>query len=138
MRVLATSIVFGILVSCGGSKDQKVTREDCAKVADHIAEVMIADYAKQPDVLWDAVHAEEAEPDLPATVTKESFKGYLDSPEGKTWLMKRHAEIRTGTEMAIDGCMQKATRKDITCLLASKTRDDVVACDKAKQATSAK
>src|SRR5438445_11885221 len=90
-------ILLVLVVSCGnkGGTDG-VTREDCAKVADHLAEVMIDHYTAHPDELWAQVEGKDT--GLPATVTKDSFGTYLGSPEGKTWLIQRRGFVRSAME----------------------------------------
>lgn len=125
-------ILLVLVVSCG-NKGEKVTREQCTKVADHMADLMIDDSVAHPDVWWDGMAAGSADTDMPKTVTRESFSAFLASPEGKTWLLKRHGAVRAEMEQRIDvSCMKKATPKTIDCLLAAKTHDDVQACDKVK------
>jgi hypothetical protein len=123
-------VIFGV-TSCAKG-DSKVTREQCSHVADHVATVIIDHYTTHADELWDLIHATEAKSDLPASVTKDNFKAYLATPEGKTWSMKALGAARVGTEGVIDKCVAEATPKQVSCLLAAKTRDDVTACDRAK------
>ncbi len=120
-----------LVVSCGNKGSEKVTRQDCEKVADHIAGLIIDHYRAHPDELWDEMAATKKDA-LPAGVTKETFKAYLDTPEGKTWMMQAQGAARSGTEQGIEPCMQHATPTQVTCLLAAKTKADVTACDKAK------
>jgi hypothetical protein len=124
-------VLVGALAGCS-SKSEKVTREQCSKVADHIADLLIEHYRTHPDELWDGMTAEPGETGVPKTVTKETFKAYLDSPEGKTWLMQRQGQARSGTEAGIKPCVDNATPKQVKCLLAAKSRDDVNACDSAR------
>jgi hypothetical protein len=126
------ALVLVLAAACAKSSSDKVTREQCSRVADHIAEIIVEHYAAHPDEFWDALTAEPGDTGVPKTVTKETFKVFLDSPEGKTWMMQRHGQARTGTENGIDPCVQHATRKQVDCLLAAKTKDDVTACDKAQ------
>jgi len=130
---LGFALWIALACSYGCSKkSESVTGEQCSKVADHIADLIIDHYATHPDELWDGMTAEPGDTGLPKTVTKETFKAFLDSPEGKTWMMQRRGQARSGTEKGIDQCVQHATPKQVQCLLAAKTRDDVTACDKAK------
>lgn len=117
-----------LVVSCG-NKDAKVTREDCTKVADHISDLIMDHYTSHPDELLSQVGSDSG---LPPGSTKESLPAFLASPEGKTWLLKRRGLVRTSVEDGIDKCVTTASRKQVTCLLAAKTRDDVTACDSAK------
>jgi len=130
-------IVLVLVLGCG-SKREQVTREQCRQVADHIADIIIDHYAAHPDELWDAITAEPGDTGVPQAVTKESFKAFLDSPEGKTWLMQRHGQARSGTEAGIQPCVEKASAKLVKCLLAAKTHEDVTACDKLESDPAAK
>jgi hypothetical protein len=122
--VLAAGCAFG----CGRASE-KVTREQCAAVADHIATVIMNHFSSHPDELW-AGMAEPYATGIPTTVTKESFAQFLASPEGKTWVMQRHGQVRSSAEAGIEPCVQVATPELVRCLLATKTREDVTACDK--------
>jgi hypothetical protein len=126
---LVLCVALELLVSCGGG-DQKVTREDCAKVADHIADLIMDHMQSHPDELWAQVEGQET--GLPKDVTKETLKAFMDTPEGKTWLLQRRGFTRSGVEQGIDTCVQKASRKQVTCLLAAKSREEVTACDSVK------
>ena len=120
-----------VLGSGCGSKAARVTREDCVKVADHIAELIVGYLSSHPDELWDAVTS-EGETGLPPTVTKATLGAFIATPEGKTWMMQRRGHVRTGTEQGIDKCVKAASAKQVKCLLAAKTREDVNACDATK------
>ena len=61
-----------------------------------------------PDELWDGMTAQPGETSLPPNITKDNFKAYLETPEGKTWMMQRHGQARSGTEQGIEQCVQKA------------------------------
>jgi hypothetical protein len=126
---LISCVALELLVSCGGSA-QKVTREDCAKVADHISDLIMDHMESHPDELWAQVEGQET--GLPKDVTKETLPQFMDTPEGKTWLLQRRGFTRTGVEQGIDTCVQKASRKQVNCLLAAKSREDVTACDSVK------
>jgi hypothetical protein len=123
-------ILLVLVVSCGNKADPKLSRDDCSKVADHLAEVMVDYLTSHPDELWTAVEGKDT--GLPASVTKESFATYLTSPEGKTWLIQRRGFVRSEMEPGVDSCLAKASRKQVTCLLHAKSRDDVTACDSVK------
>lgn len=127
---LSMWILLVLVVSCGNKGETKVTREDCAKVADHLAEVMIDHYTAHPDELWAQVEGKDT--GVPTTVTKDTFAAYLGSPEGKTWLIQRRGFVRSAMEPGVDSCLAKASRKQVTCLLQTKSRDDVTACDSVK------
>ena len=90
-------IAIACSYGCGKSSD-KVTREQCAKVADHIADLIVDHYRAHPDELWDGMTAQPGETGLPPNITKDNFKAYLETPEGKTWMMQRHGQARSGTE----------------------------------------
>ena len=129
-RGLVLWILLVLLVSCGNKAGAKVTREDCAKVADHMAEVMIEHYTAQPDQLWLEVEGKDA--GLPPTVTKDTLAEYIQSPSGKTWMLQRRGFVRTAMEPGVDSCVAKANRAQVDCLLKAKSRADVTACDSVK------
>jgi hypothetical protein len=122
--------MWGCLALGCKDKDTKPTREECTQVAEHIADLIIAHYASNADQWYDAVTAEAGDTGIPPTVTRDSFKGWLDSPEGKTWKLQRRGNTLTGVQQGIEPCVQKATKAQVRCLLAAKSRDDVLACDK--------
>jgi hypothetical protein len=117
-----------LVVSCG-NKEPKVTRDECSKVADHIADLIIDHFTTHPDELLQQVGSDSG---LPAGSTKESLVQFFASPEGKTWLLQRRGFVRTGVEDGIDTCVATASHKQVRCLLAARSRDDVTACDAAK------
>lgn len=122
-------VALELLVSCGGN-EPKVTREDCAKVADHIADLIMDHMQSHPDELWAQVEAQDT--GLPKDVTKDTLPQFMNTPEGKTWLLQRRGFTRSGVEQGIEKCVQKASRKQVNCLLAAKSREDVTACDSVK------
>jgi len=127
-RGLLFCIPFVLVVSCG-NKGEKVTREDCTQVADHIADLIMDHVTTHPDELLQQVGSDSG---LPAGSTKESLPQFFASPQGKTWLLQRRGFVRTGVEDGVDKCVASASRKQVKCLLAATTRDDVTACDAAK------
>jgi hypothetical protein len=118
-----------VLAGCG-SKDERVTRADCTQVADHITDLIMDHMQAHPDELWDQVKDQQT--GLPSAVTKETLPQFIETPEGKTWLLQRRGYTRSGAEQGIDTCVQKATRKQVSCLLAAKSREAVTACDSVK------
>lgn len=126
---LILCVALELLVSCGGN-EKKVTREDCTKVADHIADLILDHMQAHPDELWAQVDGQET--GLPKDVTKETLPQFISTPEGKTWLLQRRGFTRSGVEQGIEPCVQKASRKQVDCLLKAKSREDVTACDSVK------
>jgi hypothetical protein len=129
-RGLVIWIPLVLVVSCGNKGSAKVTRADCAKVADHMAEVMLDHFATHPDELWAEVEGKDS--GLPPTVTKDTFAEYIQSPNGKTWMLQRRGFVRTAMEPGVDSCVAKANRAQVDCLLKAKSRTDVTACDSVK------
>lgn len=128
---MRTCLVLVLLLGCGKASE-KVTREQCSQVADHIASVIVEHYSSHADELWELIHQQSAKSDLPPTVTKDNFKAYLATPEGRTWSMQALGAARVGTEGVIDKCVAEASPAQVRCLLATKTREDVTACDQPK------
>jgi hypothetical protein len=123
-------LVLCVVLAACGSKDNNVTRDDCAKVANHIADLIMDHMQAHPDELWE--HVKDQQTGLPPAVTKETLPQFIETPEGKTWLLQRRGNTRSGMEQGIDTCVQTATRKQVSCLLAAKSREAVTACDSVK------
>ena len=124
-------ILLGVLAGCGNKAATKVSREDCAKVADHITDLILDHYTAHPDELF-AEASKGSDSELPPGTTADTMKTFLASPEGKTWLLRRRGFVRSATEEGVGRCVQTATRKQVECLLAATSRDAVTACDSVK------
>jgi hypothetical protein len=123
---LALCISFGI--GCR-SKPTQPTRDECSKVAEHIAELIIAHYLANPQEWFEAVAAEPGDTELPKEIEKTTFEAFLATEPGKTWLLKRRGQTLSGVQQGIDPCVENATRAQVKCLLAAKSKTDVAACD---------
>ncbi len=127
-----------LALGCGDKKSPAATREECSQVAEHIADLIIADAKANPEALWDALaEAGSGDSGIPADVTKPVFKLWLDSTQGQTWMMQRRGQTLSGTQQGIDTCTKHATHDQVTCLLGSKTKVDVEACDRARKPATA-
>lgn len=121
---LCTSLAFGCQ-----SSPSKPTREECSKVGEHIAELIIAHYTANPQEWFEAVAAEPGDSGIPNEIDKTTFGAFLATEPGKTWLLQRRGQTLSGVQQGVDLCVDNATRPQTQCLLAAKSRDDVVACD---------
>jgi hypothetical protein len=110
-----------------------VTRDDCVRARDHIADLVLADYVSRPDKLWDDLHSPDAggpPTDIPANVTKATFSQFLVSELGKTWVEHRRLQAHTGPDQsATASCVQQATRRWIDCSLAAHDMTEAAHCD---------
>ncbi len=131
---LGLGLWIALAIGCHDKSTGPATREDCAKVAEHIATLIITDAKAHPDAFWDGVHADGGNTEIPAAVTKDGFKAWLDGAEGQTWMMKRRGQVLAATQRGIDSCAKSATKKLTACLLDAKSKADVDACDKAHSA----
>lgn len=128
-RGIGIGLAIWTALGCG-DKPAGATREDCTVIAEHVANLIMADAAANPDALWDAIHAAPGDTGLPTDLDKSGFKTWLDSPAGKTWMMGRRGNVLAGTQVGIEPCVQKAApRTWVTCMLATKSKADVEACD---------
>jgi hypothetical protein len=134
---LGLGLWIALAPGCSAKKDEPATREDCAKAAEHIADLIIADAKAHPDALWDGVHADGADPEIPAAVTKEKFKAWIDGAEGQTWMMQRRGQVMAATQKGIDSCVKSATKRLTSCLLDARSKVDIDACDKAHPSRTA-
>jgi hypothetical protein len=119
-----------LALGCGDKAPERATREDCAKVAEHIADLIVADAKANPDSMWDALHQGSGDTGIPAAVTKEQFKPWLGTSQGETWMMQRRGQTLAGTQQGIEPCVQKGSKPLVQCLLAANTKEAVEACDK--------
>lgn len=127
---LGLAIWIGVVSGCGDKSPEPATREDCTKVAEHIAELIIRDAASQPEALYDAIRAAPGESAIPADVTRDGFKAWLETPAGQTFLMQRKGQTLSGTQVGIDACVKDGTKALTRCLLAATKKEDVEACDR--------
>jgi hypothetical protein len=121
-----------LALACGSKGGDHATREDCTKVSEHIADLIVNEAKANPDALWDVLHEGSGDSGIPADVTKPVFKLWLDSTQGQTWMMQRRGQTLSGTQQAIESCVKNATSAQVKCLLGSKTKLDVEACDRAR------
>jgi hypothetical protein len=124
---LALCTLLVLSVSC---KSRSQLRTDCNRVADHVADIIVDYFVANPNQLWEAVHAEPGDPGIPLTFTKATFPTFLSSDAGKRWIDRRRAIVQVGTHSIVEQCVQKASQKQIKCMLAATTREAVAACDK--------
>jgi hypothetical protein len=122
-----------LALACGSKGEAVVTRADCMKVSEHIADLIIADAKANPDAMWDMIHTGGGDTGIPDDVVKSQFKAWLDTAQGQTWMMQRRGQTLAGAQQGIDTCVQNANRALVKCLLASKTKTDVEACDRANE-----
>ena len=120
---------MSLVSGCGDKSPEAATREDCTKVAEHIAELIVRDASSRPEELYDTIRASPGESAIPADVTRDGFKAWLETPPGQTFLMQRKGQTLSGTQLAIDSCVKDGTKALTRCLLAATKRDDVMACD---------
>lgn len=98
-------------------------------MSEHIAELIIRDAASRPEELYDTIRAAPGESTIPADVTRDGFKAWLETPAGQTFLMQRKGQTLSGTQVAIDSCVKDGTKALTRCLLAATKKQDVIACD---------
>ena len=117
-------------LGCKKEPPPKPTREECTQAAEHIADLIMADYDAAPDAFWDEVHTvSEIEVGIPKEVDKRGFRAWLQTPEGQTWRTLRRGQTLVGTQRGIDPCVNEGTQAQVKCLLAAKTKVQVLQCD---------
>jgi hypothetical protein len=118
-----------LAAACGDKGPERATREDCTRVSEHIADLIVADAKASPDAMWDALHEGSGDSGIPSDVTKPQFKAWLDTSQGETWMMQRRGQTLAGTQLGIDTCVQRGSKPLAQCLLDAKNKADVQACD---------
>lgn len=126
--VVGLALCLSLASGCQ-SKPAKPTRDECTQVAEHIAELIIAYYTANPQEWFADVSAEPGDPGLPKDIDKTTFAAFLGTEPGKTWALQRRGQTLSGVQQGIDLCVQNATKAQVKCLLAAKSKSDVVACD---------
>jgi hypothetical protein len=100
-------------------------------VSENIAGIILKEKTDRAEEWFDAIKAapDASNSGLPADLPRTAFKLWLDSPEGRTWLMQRRTNLLVGVQQGIEGCVENATKAQVKCLLAAKSKDDVGVCD---------
>lgn len=129
-RGFAIGCVMWTCFACNDKAATTPSRADCQKVAEHIADIIVAEAVADPPALFDRVGASGGETGIPATVTRDGFKAWLETPEGKTWMMQRRGQTLAGTQQGVNSCVEKGTKATVDCLLVAKSKSDVDACDR--------
>lgn len=111
------------------SKPAKPTREECTRAAEHIADLILAYYRAQPMEWFDAMGQEPGDSGVPTEITRDSFKAWLETDAGKTFLVQRKGNTLAGVQRGIEPCVENATKAQVKCLLDATSKDDVLACD---------
>jgi hypothetical protein len=128
--VCALGLVLWGGLGCGNKAGEKATKADCEHIAEHVADLIVADAAANPDALYEAIKASPGDTRIPETVDKAGFATWLQSPEGKTWMLQRRGQTLSGTQQGVEPCVKRAAPKSwVTCMLAAKTKPEIEACD---------
>ncbi len=129
-RVCTVGLLLWTTFGCGSKSNGTATREDCTRIAEHVAGLIVAEAASKPEELWTAVHASPGDTGIPPEVGQAGFATWLGSPGGQTWMMQRRGQTLAGTQEGVEPCVKKAAPKAwVTCMLASKSKADVQGCD---------
>lgn len=129
-----------LAIACkGDSGSGKPTNEECAAVGENIAGIILKDKIDHAEAWFDEIKAapDANQSGLPGDLPRAAFKLWLDSPQGRTWLMKRRTNMLVLVQQAVAGCVEDATKAQVKCLMAAKTKDDVGVCDQKYKKKSA-
>lgn len=130
LAVVGLAMWSSLSLGCRDKADPKATREECTKVAEHIADLIMAHNTANPDQWWESVHTQSAiEHGIPAEVRREAFADWLRSPQGETWKLLRRGQTVAGVQQGIDACVDNATRATVKCLLGATSKAEVHSCD---------
>lgn len=109
--------------SSAGSAGSADSRAQCAKVRDHLVELIANAYAASPETTFDGLDRSDPQitEGLDTSLTRETFAAFLATDTGKAWLERQKARAISAPAMAatVDKCALQATQAHLDCWLGA-------------------
>jgi hypothetical protein len=129
--VLALVAVTALACSKKPAAD-KVTREQCVAVRDHVVELIVKHYLAHPEETFDGLDRSDTATmvGIPVGTTRESFGAFLASDAGKPWLGNARARLVAGTGLTdtVDKCVRRGKPEHIACWMGALTMEIFQRC----------
>jgi hypothetical protein len=114
-----------LLFACG--KPDTLSRSDCIRIRDHVAELVTNDLVAHPEALWDA-HDPSHDDGVDPGLTRATFGAFLKTERGQQWIARSRARAAATMDDLVDLCVKKAKQANLDCWLAATTPDAFAKC----------
>jgi len=132
MRTVAFACALVLAFGCGKKPPDKVTREQCVAVRDHVVELILQHYIGHGPETFDGLDRSDAATmvGLPPGVKRETFGPWLASEAGKPWLANARARLVGGTGLTdtVEKCVKRGTATHIACWQGATTMEIFQRC----------
>lgn len=133
-RFVALALVTILAFGCSKKQPaaQKVTREQCVAVREHVVELIIQHYIANGPETFDGLDKSDVATmvGIPPGVTREKFGPFLASGAAEQWLANARARLVAGTGLSdtVEKCAQRGTPTHIACWLGASTMEIFQRC----------
>jgi len=133
-RLVVLALVTIVGFGCGKRQPagQKVTREQCVVVRDHVVDLIIQHYIANGPETFDGLDRSDAATmvGIPPGVAREKFGAFLASGAAKQWLANTRTRLVAGAGLsdAVDKCVQRGTPTHIECWMGASTMEIFQRC----------
>ena len=128
------SLVVVIAVGCSKkpAAPEKVTREQCVAVRDHVVDLIIEHYKANGPETFDGLDRSDVATmvGIPPGVTRETFGPFLASGAAQQWVGNARARLVAGPGIGdtVEKCVQRGTPTHITCWMTALTMEIFQRC----------
>lgn len=132
-RLLVLALITVTALGCGKkAAPEKVTREQCVAVRDHVVELIIQHYVAHPAETFDGLDRSDTATmvGIPVGTTRDSFGAFLSSDSAKTWLGNARARLVAGTGLTdtVDKCARRGKPEHVACWMGATTMEIFQRC----------
>ena len=125
-------VVFELGCGTKQAAPEKVTREQCVAVRDHVVDLIIAHYKANGPETFDGLDRGDAATmvGIPAGTTRETFGRFLASEVATQWLGNARARLVAGAGLGdtVEKCAKRGTPTHISCWMGATTMEIFQRC----------
>ncbi len=133
-RLVVLALVVILALGCGKKQSaaDKVTRDDCLAVRDHVVDLIIKHYIANGAETFDGLDRSDAATmvGIPPGVAREKFGVFLASGAAEQWLASTRARLVAGAGLGdtVEKCAQRGTSTHIACWMEAQTMEIFQRC----------
>lgn len=134
VRTVAIGCLVVLSLGCGSKRGaaDKVTREQCVAVRDHVVDLILAHYIAHPAETFDGLDRSDIATmvNIPQGTTRDSFGAFVTSESGKQWLGNARARLVAGTGLTdtVERCAHRGKPTHVACWLGATTMETFQRC----------